>query len=74
MEEPGLEEDKDFRRKLKKATDSKINTAAAFPSQKAKVEQVDFRNVLRKTEGPGKKQFKSGEQVDFRSQLKPKVA
>jgi hypothetical protein len=70
--EPGLEEDLDFRKKLRKATNTKIDTSAAFPSQQAKAEQVDFRNVLKKTEGPAKKKFISGEQVDFRTNLKPK--
>lgn len=70
--EPGLEENKDFRTKLHKAGDTKIDTKAAFPTQKKKVEQVDFRNVLRKTTGPEKKSFKV-EQVDFRTNLKAKV-
>ena len=71
--EPGLEENKDFRKKLHKTKDTKIDTTAAFPSQKKKPEQLDFRNLLKKSDGPAKKQFKSGEQVDFRSNLKPKV-
>ena len=38
--------------------------------------QVDFRNLLKRTSGPEKKDFKSGSgaQLDFRSQLKPKVS
>ena len=70
--EPGLEENKDFRTKLRKTEDATIDTKAAFPSQKAKAEQVDFRNVLKKATGPEKKTFKV-EQVDFRGKLKPKV-
>ena len=70
--EPGLEENKDFRTKLRKAEDTKIDTKAAFPNQKQKAEQVDFRNVLRKTTGPEKKSFQV-EQLDFRTNLKPKV-
>ena len=70
--EPGLEENKDFRTKLRKADDAKIDTTAAFPSQKKNPEQVDFRNVLRKTTGPEKKSFKV-EQVDFRENIKRKV-
>ena len=70
--EPGLEESKDFRTKLRKAENTKIDTKAAFPSQKSRAEQVDFRNVLRKTTGPEKKSFKV-EQIDFREKLKPKV-
>ncbi len=73
MVEPGLEENKDFRTKLRKTEDAVIDTKAAFPSQKKKAEQVDFRNVLKKTVGgPEKKSFKV-EQVDFREKLKPKV-
>ena len=70
--EPGLEENKDFRTKLRKADDAKIDTKAAFPSQKKNAEQLDFRNVLRKTAGPEKKAFKV-EQVDFREKIKRKV-
>ena len=73
--EPGLEEDKDFRKKLRRTENSKIDTKAAFPSTKGKAEQVDFRNLLKKSDGPGKKDIKSGSkaQVDFRANLKSKV-
>ena len=73
--EPGLEENKDFRQKLRKSEQTKINTKAAFPDQRKGPEQVDFRNLLRKSTGPEKKEFKSGSkvQVDFRTSLKPKV-
>ena len=70
--EPGLEENKDFRTKLRKAENTKIDTKAAFPSKKKEAEQVDFRNLLRKTTGPEKKSFKV-EQVDFREKIKAKV-
>lgn len=70
--EPGLEENKDFRKKLHKTGETKIDTKAAFPSQKSKAEQIDFRNVLKKATGPEKKSFKV-EQVDFRNNLKPRV-
>lgn len=70
-----MEEDKDFRKKLRRTEDSNINTAAAFPTRRAAPEQVDFRNLLRKSTGPEKKDFKSGSkaQLDFRTNLKPKV-
>ena len=42
-------DDGDFRKKLQKAGNTKINTAAAFPQARPKGEQVDFRNVLKKT-------------------------
>ena len=73
--EPGLKEDKDFRKKLRRTEDAKIDTKAAFPSTKKKAEQVDFRNVLRKSDGPGKKDIKSGSkaQIDFRTNLRSKV-
>ena len=75
--EPGVESG-DFRMKLQKSG-SQIDTKAAFPTKKAAVEQVDFRNLLkRKTSGPEKKVYRSGgaAQTDFRSSLKrqpPKV-
>lgn len=74
--EPGLGEELDFRKKLHRAKEAKIDTAAAFPQSKGKGEQVDFRNVLRKTEGLDKKTFKagSGVQVDFRNNLKNAVS
>ena len=72
--EPGLEGG-DFRRKLRKARDTKINTAAAFPEAKANPEQVDFRNVLKKVSASDKRDVKGGseEQADFRSLKKSKV-
>ena len=71
--EPGLEGG-DFRKKLKVA-DSNIDTRAAFPEKKAKAEQVDFRNLLKKSGGPEKKPIKSGgrAQADFRSNLHSKM-
>ena len=68
--------DGDFRKKLRKAGNTKIDTTKAFPQAKGKGEQVDFRNVLRKTSGPEKKQFRSGSsaQSDFRSSLKAHVS
>ena len=70
--------DGDFRRKLQKATATKIDTRAAFPQARPKGEQVDFRNVLKKTTGPERKVYKSGGavQTDFRAGLKkaPKVS
>ena len=38
----------DFRKRLQKASNTKISTTSAFPQAKPKGEQVDFRNVLRK--------------------------
>lgn len=71
--EPGLEGG-DFRQKLRKARDTKINTAAAFPEAKANPEQVDFRNILKKTSsGTERKDTKGGsieEQPDFKGNLK----
>lgn len=68
--------DGDFRKKLHKAGEAKIDTTKAFPQAKPKGEQVDFRNVLRKTDKPEKKVFKSGGmlQGDFRSSLKSAVS
>ncbi len=64
--------DGDFRKKLRKADETKIDTTKAFPQAKPKGEQVDFRNVLRKTTGPEKKNIKTGAraQDDFRGSLK----
>lgn len=71
--EPGLE-GSDFRQKLRKAKDTKINTAAAFPEAKATAEQVDFRNILKKTPGVEKKGSRTGEeQAGFKTHLKKKV-
>lgn len=74
--EPGMEEEKDFRKKLRRTEDSKIDTKAAFPSTKKGAEQIDFRNLLKKSDGPGKKDIKSGSkaQVDFRTNLRSKVS
>ena len=73
--EPGMEEEIDFRKKLKEAKESKINTKAAFPQAKPKGAQVDFRDVLRRAGGPEKKDFKSGSkaQLDFRDLLKVRM-
>jgi len=70
-EEPGVAGG-DFRAKLQRTTESKIDTKAAFPSQKTAGAQVDFRNVLKKTSGPEKKVVKSGSatQTDFRTNLR----
>ncbi len=69
--------DGDFRKKLRKAEETKIDTTKAFPQAKPKGEQVDFRNVLRKkVGGVEKKEVKSGAraQNDFRSSLKGRPA
>ena len=68
--------DGDFRKKLRKAGKTKIDTTKAFPQARPKGEQVDFRNVLRKTAGPERKVFKSGSsaQSDFRSSLRGRVS
>lgn len=71
--EPGLEEDKDFRKKLREAKESRINTKAAFPQVRGAGAQIDFRDVLRTSGGPAKKDFKGGVQVDFRDLLKVQV-
>ena len=70
-EEPGVAGG-DFRAKLQRTTESKIDTKAAFPSQKMAGAQMDFRNVLKKTSGPEKKVIKSGSatQTDFRTNLR----
>ena len=81
MKEEGVDGG-DFRRKLQKASNTNINTTSAFPQAKAKGEQVDFRNVLRKS-GETSSVKKSvdttaafpqakakGEQVDFRKVLR----
>ena len=70
--EPGLEEDKDFRKKLRETKDSKINTRASFPEVRGRGAQIDFRDVLRSSGGPEKKKFKTGSQaqMDFRTVLK----
>ena len=62
----------DFRTKLQKAKKTKIDTTAAFPQAKAKVEQIDFRNVLKKKVTTEKKVYASGSraQTDFRGSLK----
>lgn len=64
--------DGDFRKKLHKAEDAKIDTTKAFPQAQTKGEQVDFRNVLRKSAGPERKVIKTGAaaQNDFRGSLK----
>ena len=64
--------DGDFRKKLRKAEETKIDTTKAFPQARTKGEQVDFRNVLRKSTGPERKDIKTGAsaQSDFRSSLK----
>ena len=64
--------DGDFRKKLRKAEATKIDTTKAFPQAKPKGEQVDFRNVLRKAAGPETKRIKTGAaaQSDFRGSLK----
>ena len=71
--EPGLEKDKDFRKKLREAKESRINTKAAFPQVRGAGAQIDFRDVLRTSGGPAKKEFKGGVQVDFRDLLKVQV-
>lgn len=73
--EPGMEEEIDFRKKLKEAKASKIDTKAAFPQAKPKGAQIDFRDVLRRATGPEKKEFKSGSkaQLDFRDLLRVSV-
>ena len=75
-EEPGVASG-DFRTKLHKAENTKVNTKAAFPQAKPRGEQVDFRTVLKRSGGPERKQFRSGgsAQTDFRDSLKrkPKV-
>lgn len=71
-----MEEEIDFRKKLKEAKESKINTKAAFPQAKPQGAQVDFRDVLRRASGaPEKKEFKSGSkaQLDFRDLLRVRI-
>ena len=69
----------DFRQKLQKANNTKIDTTREFPQAKPKGEQVDFRNVLKKKEVAAAKVDTSaafpqakpkGEQVDFRNVLR----
>ncbi len=67
----------DFRNKLQKANNTKIDTTSAFPQARPKGEQVDFRNVLKKkdtakvdTAAAFPQAKTKGEQVDFRNVLK----
>ena len=73
-QEEGIEGD--FRKKLQKTSETKIDTRAAFPQARTKGEQLDFRNVLKKTKGPERKMFKTGghAQLDFRGNLKKQVS
>jgi hypothetical protein len=68
--EEGIEGD--FRKKLQKTSATKIDTRAAFPQARPKGDQVDFRNVLKRSTGPERKMYKSGGavQTDFRGSLK----